>query len=191
MKQETYPILCQATIKGQEKLQLYYARTDDVPAYAIATAMDPRAKFQWWVDEDWEEEYICSAKLSVQMEWQDNFKPEDTLNQYQEASMINGFRMFKRKEKGDQLAQYVEEVVQDSESNAEDILAYWKSRNSQWPQLSQMARKFLTIPASSTASERCFSHAKYVVPQERHAMKPETLKKCILVDSWRKQLIDM
>lgn len=141
---------------AKQKLMNYYARTDDQPLYAIATAMDPRAKYQWWYDEKWEQEYIKAGIKSVCVEWQ-KYKPVPQ----DEVIPPAGFHLFRRRPKHDQLEAYINEPAADE---AVDVLAYWRSRENQWPELARMARRYMAIPASSAPSERCFSSAKYIVP---------------------------
>ena len=44
----------------------------------------------------------------------------------------------------------------------------------EFPNLAEMARDYLAIPATSVAVERCFSSAKNLTPPERASMVPQT-----------------
>jgi hypothetical protein len=57
-----------------------------------------------------------------------------------------------------------------------DILDWWASRETRFPNLSRMARQFLGIPASSAAVERLFSAAGRDFSKLRHNMKASTLE---------------
>lgn len=166
---------------AQEKLKVYYARTDDKPVYAIATVMDPRAKYQWWVDEEWEEEYVTQGKTAVKNEWQSKYKPiiDD------DVMPTPGFCLFRPRARQDQLEEYVAEAPADETVN---VLHYWRSRDPQWPELARMARRYMAIPASSAPSERCFSAARYTVPFQRNRLHPLMFKKSVLLQSWIKLL---
>ncbi|KAF9301744.1 hypothetical protein BGZ91_009508, partial [Linnemannia elongata] len=61
IEQEADPSLKQAAIHGKQKLLGYYSKTDSTPVYAVATAMDPRMRFDWWGANDWGE-YIKLSK---------------------------------------------------------------------------------------------------------------------------------
>ena len=58
----------------------------------------------------------------------------------------------------------------DTES---DPLAWWQSLEQNLPILSTLARKYLCICATSTASERLFSASGNVVVPKRSSLKPE------------------
>jgi len=52
---------------------------------------------------------------------------------------------------------------------------WWRARREKYPVLSRLARKYLSIPATSTACERTFSKAGNVVVKNRCALEPETV----------------
>ena len=54
----------------------------------------------------------------------------------------------------------------------EDPLSWWKERKVYYPMLSELARKYLCIPATSSPSERVFSTAGNVVTCDRSCLKP-------------------
>ena len=55
----------------------------------------------------------------------------------------------------------------------DDPLVWWKCHSRKFELLSQVARKYLAISASSSPSERLFSKAGQVVSSQRAQMKPE------------------
>ncbi|KAG2191755.1 hypothetical protein INT47_009024 [Mucor saturninus] len=60
-----------------KKLEKYYTKTDDSNVYSIATAMDPRYKYQYYRDNDWQEGgYLEQAVNMVTDEWAENYKFE-------------------------------------------------------------------------------------------------------------------
>ena len=54
----------------------------------------------------------------------------------------------------------------------EDPLHWWKNNEPRYPLLANVARKYLCICATSTASERVFSTAGQVVSSRRSLLKP-------------------
>lgn len=90
----------------------------------------------------------------------------------------------------DELDRYLSEPrVQDTGSTFE-ILKWWKNNAERFPILSVMAKWFLTIQASSVASESAFSTSGRVLTPDRASMKPETLKALMLCESWLKSAYD-
>lgn len=60
-------------------------------------------------------------------------------------------------------------------ANDRDLLGWWKMNSEQYPQLANLARSVLAIPASSSKSERVFSAAGRTIVQRRTALKPSTV----------------
>ena len=57
-----------------------------------------------------------------------------------------------------------------------DILSYWKANRSIYPNLANLARRYLSTPPGSAAPERMFSLAKHVLKDTRLSMKPQNLE---------------
>jgi len=56
-----------------------------------------------------------------------------------------------------------------------DPLDWWRQQAEQFPLLSELARRYLAIPASSAASERLFSRLKLTCTASRQSMHSDTL----------------
>ena len=63
----------------------------------------------------------------------------------------------------------------------EDSLKWWAERESLFPCLSWVAKKYLAIPASSVPSERIFSLAGNIVSKKRACLKPENVDMLIFL----------
>ncbi|KAG5462785.1 MAG: ribonuclease H-like domain-containing protein [Olpidium bornovanus] len=68
-----------------------------------------------------------------------------------------------------------------------DILAFWRSRSTEFPTLAKMARNVLAIQATSAPSERVFSSGRRVLRWDRTRMSPETLEMLVLIKDWYKE----
>ena len=63
--------------------------------------------------------------------------------------------------------------MRDSEGNFNDPLKYWAGIEHQSPELSQLAKEYLSIPATSAPSERVWSRAARVIRAKRARLDPE------------------
>ena len=56
-----------------------------------------------------------------------------------------------------------------------DLLAYWSNKDKVWRRLAKVARGLLSVPASSTSSERSFSLAGNTLDDRRSRLSPEVV----------------
>lgn len=57
----------------------------------------------------------------------------------------------------------------------------WKSRQSQYPLLSQLVRKYWSLPATSVRSEEAFSTAGNVLTKKRNRLLPENVDRLVFL----------
>ena len=69
-----------------------------------------------------------------------------------------------------------------------NILMWWKNHENVLPLLSQIARKVLTIPASSAKSERVFSCGGNFVTAKRNRLGSKKVEELILIKENKKQI---
>lgn len=69
----------------------------------------------------------------------------------------------------------------DKDGREECPLQWWKEREARFPILSQMARVFLCIPASSAPAERVFSTGTLVVRDTRRRLDDERIAKLMFL----------
>jgi len=86
----------------------------------------------------------------------------------------------------DEVDRYLLEPRVIDATNIFDILKWWKENSERFPRLSVMAKWFLTIQASSVASESCFSTSGRIITPDRASLSPETLSVLMLCESWLK-----
>ncbi|MGH7240551.1 MAG: hAT transposon family protein [Candidatus Saccharimonadales bacterium] len=53
----------------------------------------------------------------------------------------------------------------------ENPLEWWRQNKEEFPKLAQMARVYLSVPASTAASERVFSYGNITIQQRRHSLQ--------------------
>ena len=192
------------------KLDEYYARTDDSPAYATSVVLDPTWKWsyfqEFWSDKpDW----ITNAKGAVEALWAAEYRPkpaatpppaptpapvlfEAVTNGSQRK--INTFTAFTRRRPVavlmDEYLQYLHEPVVPLDSLPEpgNPLSYWRQRAQQrrLPNLCRMALDLLSVPAMSADTERLFSQAKLTITSQRCKLQDSTVEMLQCIRSWDK-----
>ncbi|GET03141.1 zinc finger BED domain-containing protein RICESLEEPER 2-like [Rhizophagus clarus] len=65
-----------------------------------------------------------------------------------------------------------------------DPLLWWQAHGSEFPTLYEMARDFLTIQATSVASEQVFSIAGHTITKTQNKLLPETARALLYMKSW-------
>lgn len=63
----------------------------------------------------------------------------------------------------------------------EDVTSYWKTNGRNFPTLQKIARKILCIQASSSASERNFSSAGFVLNARRSLLHPDNVDAILFI----------
>lgn len=87
----------------------------------------------------------------------------------------------------DILKQYLREPLVEKEVNP---ILYWTTRKSIWPDLSDLALRYLSVVATSVPSERLFSLAGHTLSESRNRLNPQRLSKllflrCLSADQWQ------
>ncbi|KAK0425329.1 hypothetical protein QR680_009146 [Steinernema hermaphroditum] len=79
----------------------------------------------------------------------------------------------------------VDKYLGESAQPLADPIQYWANTvyAEQFPALSQMAKKYLSAPATSVESERLFSTASLALTNLRRSMSPENLQKLLFLKS--------
>ncbi|CAF2939679.1 unnamed protein product [Rotaria sp. Silwood2] len=90
----------------------------------------------------------------------------------------------KQQSTSDEVDRYISLVLDEGEQY-ENPLDFWKKRENQvtFPNLSQMARKYFSIPCSSSAVERQFSATGQIITQRRSSLDPSTVNDIIFLRS--------
>lgn len=80
---------------------------------------------------------------------------------------------------------YLNESVLEEERDL-DLLRWWKVNSERFPLLSRMACDVLAVPASTVASESCFSTGGRVLDAFRSSLTPKIVKALICTQDWLK-----
>merc|ERR1712110_786558 len=72
-----------------------------------------------------------------------------------------------------------------------DLISFWSAHEGSWPNLSRLACRYHTIPASSAPSERAFSQCNRVLSGERNQLTEENAKMlCLLAANVSSPVLD-
>lgn len=77
-----------------------------------------------------------------------------------------------------ELSAYLQSVNVDSESNP---LQWWKDHEKMFPNLKNLAQKYLCVPATSSPSERVFSTSGNIVTCHRASLKPDAVDRLVFL----------
>ncbi|GBC49849.2 zinc finger BED domain-containing protein RICESLEEPER 2-like [Rhizophagus irregularis DAOM 181602=DAOM 197198] len=119
-----------AITKGYEKLKTYYAKTDESHVYPIATILDPRMKLKYYLQQEWEQEYIDAAIKVIKDTYNEHYQNDPLLNnsnlEVQENDQENFFSLFEignDSSEEDELDEYLRKPVVSFKMNP---LQWWK-----------------------------------------------------------------
>lgn len=78
-----------------------------------------------------------------------------------------------------EIEDYLSPAVKRPSDYFHDVLAWWKGMQTRLPLLSQLARKYLCLPATSTSSERLFSSSGQVQSDLRYNLAANQLERFV------------
>lgn len=133
---------------------------------------------------------IDDIKKEVELIYTRDYAPEEDSQQSQRfskesSSSINsrihrrlGNQVRESRPANYELEMYCQIPLAIPETN---IFTWWNTQKLSLPNLAKMARDVLSIPATSTPSERAFSMAKHLLPPTRNRMSAETIEACMML----------
>jgi hypothetical protein len=178
---------------GWAKMDKYYNRTNDSPAYISAIVLNPSHKFEY-IKRWWPEEWHETARHLLQTLWDSEYKPATTSTQSPPLPAPlrkpNKFlaRMAERHAQTDvdfdELDQYLSTPTVTNLSLKP--ISWWlePTQQSTFPTLSRMAIDILSIPAMSAEPERLFSSAKITITDRRNHLESDIIEALECLKSW-------
>ncbi|GES84135.1 zinc finger BED domain-containing protein RICESLEEPER 2-like [Rhizophagus clarus] len=160
-----------------EKIDEYWAIMDK---YSITSAiLDPRNKLSIFTDELEPRQHIQNI-YKIYKERSSSFRPllQET-RQIESNEFIPTDFSITESEKSE-LDRY---LALPNEEEIEPLL-WWHAHANEFPIISDMARDFLSIQATSVALEQAFSVAGNTITKTRNRLHPETARACLCVKSW-------
>jgi hypothetical protein len=174
---------------GWQKMEKYYSKTDESPAYAASVILNPTRKVMY-MDNYWRSSWAESAKEAVRKLWQEEYKPTNTPNTNTPTSvtMSNEYELWLG-------AIDAPEVIEDEYEaylGAKKVFGYLQpidywldpKQKQDYPNLSRMAIDILSIPAMSSDPERAFSAAKITLTDRRNKLSIDMIECLECLKSW-------
>ena len=191
-----------------EKLQTYYAKTDDSRLYILSLGailnanfdfhlqpsnlswhlvLHPAYKIQWMQEQGWERRYVAQAKALLTRVFEQYTKSlpmaaartECDVDAQDDLSM-DFFGDHNSKAAGELDCYHGEMKC----GKRQDVLAYWKSQID-LPDMQKMARHYLCIPGTSAESERVFSAGRELIGDRRAHLGPGMIRQLMLLKKWK------
>jgi hypothetical protein len=170
------------------RIKDYWVIMDD--ASTVSAVLDPRSKLSVFPDESKAD--VCSHIKSIYELYKGRERSSTDLapptpirkkRQYfsqlrQNTSEISTPEL--EIEAKTELENYLEQPLNEEA----DPLPWWKTHQNEFPILNKMARDYLTIQATSVASEQAFSVAGNTITKTRNRLLPETARACLCMKSW-------
>ena len=95
--------------------------------------------------------------------------------------------MFSKKSKQSSLDEEIKTyLAEQCTSKKSNPISYWQERKKEYPGLFAMSKKFLSVPATSTPSERAFSGGRLICHYTRGSLSPQALTALMCSNSWLK-----
>jgi hypothetical protein len=181
---------------GWSKIDEYYNRTKESPAYVASLVLHPQYKWQW-IEAEWKDfpSWIIEAKEMVAELWKEykEIAAEESIVQAPQARReLSGFRARLQSHQHtpdfeDQEDEYDSWTGREPPNSAvSNPISYWVENRRRWPRLARMALDIFSIPAMSSDPERIFSLSGDMVSPKRNALQAETIGAAQCLKSWDK-----
>ena len=198
-----------ALYAAQAKLLKHYRKCNWV--YCAILILDPRHKievfdFTEWgkkmkaesvkkFEEIYREKYYVASQESVQIkvsvkQLSENESSEDEIDLHQHyrngssKTKYQGAVRGRKKTQADWRKEIEEYTMSDRAHENADILLWWKNHQSIYPNLSRMARDFLSIQATSVPVERLFSRSSLLIRKHRNRLKKDIARELLCINDW-------
>jgi len=158
----------------------------------IATILDPRMKNFPFIEDSYRKEQKALAEtllkdLYIQLK-QNLALPEEINKELSPILVEEDDDIFAEMWASDQLSTQTDdddEIMRylqcSNEPKATDPLVWWRDHTTNYPILSKLARKYLSIPATSVPSKRLFSDAGNHISSKRTQLSPDLVNRILFL----------
>ncbi|XP_053346541.1 zinc finger BED domain-containing protein 4-like [Clarias gariepinus] len=158
----------------------------EISVYISAAVLDPRfKKLSFLSDDQRDEAYSVVAELAESLtdrscqEESDTVDPGPTAPK-QDAVMAMLLASDEDEEEQDETSEMKVYLKDFTKCNG-GPLEWWKKNKDRYPKLSRVAKRFHSIPSTSTPSERIFSKAGFIANKSRSALFPTNVNKLVFL----------
>lgn len=172
----------------------YWKKTDSYSSQVIAMMLDPQLKLASFKHLGLEDEWIWKSKKQLERIYIAEYTPTDSgptstkntaeIEDDPLVELIFGSPTIStstRNQQTLQLAIYFDEPVCNRTTNLVD---WWRIHGQRFPDLANVARDYMSIPASSVPSEQLFSRAGDIITKKRNRLLNTSSSALLLVKSW-------
>ena len=184
------PSLLTAQKAIHSKLNRYYMAALEKNVYAASTILDPRFKHNYFKKRreatTIKRQFLKDAeKFAKYAESEPGIQARnDGDDEPSSPTWIDRmFKKFKTTTLEEEVGKYLAEPVSSQET---DPIDFWKSNSKSFPCLSAMSQVYLSVPATSTPSERGFSGGRLICHHTRGSLSAEKLSALMCLNSWIK-----
>jgi hypothetical protein len=175
------------------KLDEYYKKLDDSPAYAAALILHPQYRLDYF-KESWKKhlkKYLDPMKRSVRKLYDDNYlaiaKATQEVIPITESKEEDFFALYmERQLPSTVIDEYADYTEGRRFTKPTSVLYNWWAAQSHIPSMQQFAYDHLSIPAMSAETERVFSDTKHMISDTRYRLGPDIIEALECQNRWMK-----
>ena len=159
---------------------------DTVHLLEVASFLDPRFKSKFVKDDhvDAVKETVFTDAVALYMPSHENSTPGSSpprKKKHTLGSLLKSNVDVENSESPEispeqKIRSEVQKFLSKTKLNEEDPLRWWRTRETDYPLLARVIKKYLCIPATSTSSERLFSRSGQIVTPLRNCLSPQTVQ---------------
>lgn len=180
-----------------EKLDRYYASTEESPVYVASLVLHPGQKWRYF-EAKWgvsHNDWLVDARTKVSAFYEEHWQNCRNTDTGTVEATIEAPRC-----EPDELEAWItpHDYYTTESTTVDDYDAYlaspaipvdnpiiwWRDHQTNYPRLSQMAFDLLSVPAMSAECERVFSQAKLTISSQRHSLTDITINAIQCLKNW-------
>ncbi|KAF7359902.1 putative AC9 transposase [Mycena venus] len=179
---------------GRNTLQWYYVKTGLSDVYALALILHPSSKLEYFRANDFDAAWISAVEIKLRREFnvyrqrlaikEVEPTPATTVAPQLDDNIIN-FSTFQNLSTVDEETRdEVSDYLAAPRVRTEDPMNWWWNHRREYPVLSQVALDYLSVPSTSVAVERVFSHGRRLLEFTRNRMSGASFRRQLCLGSW-------